>query len=78
MFGRLFHKKREEVMRVLHGRVNRAHARSIACQNIRGATRQIFNESSGHCPANQSTKPISRSSSPRFAGTFALRESASL
>jgi hypothetical protein len=44
MFGRLFHKKREEVMRVLHGRVNRAHARSIACQNIRGATRQIFNE----------------------------------
>jgi hypothetical protein len=44
MFGRLFHKKREEVMRVLHGRVNRAHARSIACQNIRGATRQIFND----------------------------------
>jgi hypothetical protein len=44
MLGFLFHKKREEVKRVLHGRVNRAHARSIAVQNIRGATRQIFNE----------------------------------
>ncbi len=43
MFGFLFHKKRDEVLRVLHGRVNRAHARSIAVQNIRGATRQIFN-----------------------------------
>jgi hypothetical protein len=44
MFGFLFHKRREEVKRVLHGRVNRAHARAIAVQNIRGATRQIFNE----------------------------------
>jgi hypothetical protein len=44
MLGFLFHKKREEVKRVLHGRVNRAHARSIAVQNIRGATRQVFNE----------------------------------
>jgi hypothetical protein len=44
MLGFLFHKKREEVKRLLHGRVNRAHARSIAVQNIRGATRQIFNE----------------------------------
>jgi hypothetical protein len=44
MFGFLFHRKREEVIRVLHGRVNRAHARAIAVQNIRGATRQIFSE----------------------------------
>jgi hypothetical protein len=44
MLGFLFHRKREEVKRVLHGRVNRAHARTIAVQNIRGATRQIFNE----------------------------------
>jgi hypothetical protein len=44
MLGFLFHKKREEVKRVLHGRVNRAHARTLAVQNIRGATRQIFNE----------------------------------
>jgi hypothetical protein len=44
MLGFLFHKKREEVKRLLHGRVNRAHARSIAVQNIRGATRQVFNE----------------------------------
>jgi hypothetical protein len=44
MLDFLFHRKREEVKRVLHGRVNRAHARTIAVQNIRGATRQIFNE----------------------------------
>jgi hypothetical protein len=44
MLGFLFHRKREEVKRVLHGRVNRAHARTVAVQNIRGATRQIFNE----------------------------------
>ncbi|HXY33518.1 MAG TPA: hypothetical protein VEI07_04775 [Planctomycetaceae bacterium] len=44
MLGFLFHKKREEVKRVLHGRVNRAHARTIALQNIRGATRQVFGE----------------------------------
>jgi hypothetical protein len=44
MFGFLFQRKREEVLRVLHGRVNRAHARAIAVQNIRGATRQVFSE----------------------------------
>jgi hypothetical protein len=44
MLGFLFHRKREEVKRVLHGRVNRAHARTIAVQNIRGATRQVLNE----------------------------------
>ena len=44
MLGFLFHRKREEVKRVLHGRVNRAHARTIAIQNIRGATRQVLDE----------------------------------
>jgi hypothetical protein len=40
----LFHKKRDEVKRVLHGRVNRAHARSISLENVRSATRGTFTE----------------------------------
>jgi len=44
MFGFLFHNKREEVHRVLHGRVNRAQARSITAANMRGPTRGTFTE----------------------------------
>jgi hypothetical protein len=44
VLGFLFHKKRDEVQRILHGRVNRAHARSIAVENFRGATRGIYTE----------------------------------
>jgi len=40
----LFHKKRDEVKRVLHGRVNRAHARSISVANARSATRGTLTE----------------------------------
>jgi hypothetical protein len=39
MLDFLFHKKRDEVKRVLHGRVNRAHARTISVDNSRAATR---------------------------------------
>ncbi len=44
MLDFLFHKKRDEVKRVLHGRVNRAHARRISLANIRSATRGTFTE----------------------------------
>jgi hypothetical protein len=40
----LFHKKRDEAKRVLHGRVNRAHARSISLANARSATRGTLTE----------------------------------
>jgi hypothetical protein len=44
MLDFLFHKKRDDVKRVLHGRVNRAHARSISLANGRSATRGAFTE----------------------------------
>src|SRR5579863_9126193 len=44
MLDFLFHKKRDEVKRVLHGRVNRAHARTISLNNLRGATRGTVSE----------------------------------
>jgi hypothetical protein len=44
MLDFLFHKKRDEVKRVLHGRVNRAHARSISFENSRHATRGTLTE----------------------------------
>ncbi len=44
MLDFLFHKKRDEVKRVLHGRVNRAHARSISFENLRQATRGTLTE----------------------------------
>ena len=44
MLDFLFHKKRDEVKRVLHGRVNRAHARSLSVANGRSATRGLFTE----------------------------------
>lgn len=44
MLDFLFHKRRDEVKRVLHGRVNRAHARSISADNIRSATRGAYTE----------------------------------
>jgi hypothetical protein len=39
MLDFLLHKKRDEVKRVLHGRVNRAQARSITAQSSRSGTR---------------------------------------
>ena len=46
MLDFLFHKsnKREEVRRVLHGRVNRAHAQAVSVSSARGATRGAFTE----------------------------------
>jgi hypothetical protein len=44
MLDFLFHKRRDEVKRVLHGRVNRAHARSISFCNARAATRGTLTE----------------------------------
>jgi hypothetical protein len=44
MLDFLFHKNRNEVKRVLHGRVNRAHARSISVGHDRLATRGTFTE----------------------------------
>lgn len=44
MLDFLFHKKRDEVKRVLHGRVNRAHARTLSAANARTATRGTFTE----------------------------------
>jgi hypothetical protein len=44
MLDFFFHKKRDEVKRVLHGRVNRAHARTLSVANARSATRGIFTE----------------------------------
>jgi hypothetical protein len=46
MLDFLFHKsnKREEVRRVLHGRVNRAHAQAVSVASLRGATRGSFTE----------------------------------
>src|ERR1700685_1207637 len=44
MLDFLFHKKRDEVKRVLHGRVNRAHARTISLANLRQATRGTLTE----------------------------------
>jgi hypothetical protein len=44
MLGFLFHKKRDEVKRILHGRMNRAYLRTIAGNEIRGARRGTFTE----------------------------------
>jgi hypothetical protein len=46
MLDFLFHKsnKREEVRRVLHGRVNRAHSQAVSVASLRGATRGSFTE----------------------------------
>ena len=46
MLDFLFHKsnKREDVRRVLHGRVNRAHAQAVSVASARGATRGAFTE----------------------------------
>ncbi len=44
MLGFLFQKNRNEVKRVLHGRVNRAHARSLSVAHDRSATRGTFTE----------------------------------
>jgi hypothetical protein len=44
MLDFFFHKKRDEVKRVLHGRVNRAHARTLSVANARSATRGTFTE----------------------------------
>ena len=44
MLDFFFHKRRDEVRRVLHGRVNRAHARTLGVANARSATRGNFTE----------------------------------
>jgi len=44
MLDFFFHKKRDEVKRVLHGRVNRAHARTLSVANVRCATRGTYTE----------------------------------
>ncbi len=44
MLDFLFHRKRDEVKRLLHARVNRAHARTISLNNRRTATRGSFTE----------------------------------
>jgi hypothetical protein len=44
MLDFFFHKKRDEVKRVLHGRVNRAHARTLSVANARSATRGTYTE----------------------------------
>jgi hypothetical protein len=44
MLDFLFHRKRDEVKRLLHGRVNRAHARTISFENARQATRGTVTE----------------------------------
>jgi hypothetical protein len=55
MLDFLFHKKRDEVKRVLHGRVNRAHARSLNAANGRSATRGMVTEVVWVVPAASST-----------------------
>ncbi len=44
MLDFFFHKRRDEVKRVLHGRLNRAHARTLSAANARSATRGTFTE----------------------------------
>jgi hypothetical protein len=55
MLDFFFHKRRDEVKRVLHGRVNRAHARTLSVANARAATRGTFTEVIWVVPA-QSTE----------------------
>jgi hypothetical protein len=44
MLDFLFHRKRDDVKRVLHGRVNRAHAKTISVADLRSATRGTYTE----------------------------------
>jgi hypothetical protein len=54
MLDFFFHKRRDEVKRVLHGRVNRAHARTLSVANARSATRGTFTEVIWVVPAQSS------------------------
>lgn len=55
MFGFLFHRKREEVKRILHGRMNRAYMRGIDNKN-RNASRGAFCEVVWLIPIDEETR----------------------